>query len=131
MAAAALKVSPVSGDFLIQLAIAAVGLYAGYWLYTKARAGLASSFENIAAVPGELWSRVREVGAGAVEAVANTAAELAAPVVQSATAMRAAAPGATLPAGWFTVKTWQGNIVTQHPDAFKSLNRWDSVLVDP
>lgn len=131
MSAAALRVSPVSGDFLLQLAIAGAGLLAAWWLVNKASGAASSAFDSIKSLPGTLYDTVKEYGSAAADAVGDAAAELAAPVVNAAKSIAAASPGAGLPAGWYTVKTWQGPIVTQYPDRFKSLNRWDSVLVDP
>lgn len=131
MSAAAIRVAPVSADLLIKIGLAAAGLVAAWWLFSKAKAAIGETVSGLADLPGSLFDQVREYGAGIADDVASAVDTVTAPIVNTAANMAAAAPGAGLPAGWYTVKTWQGNIVTQYPDRYKSLNRWDSVLVDP
>lgn len=131
MTAAAIRVAPVSGDLLLELGIAAAGLFAAWYLFKTAKDTIGETVSGLADLPGTLYDKVREYGAGIADEVATAAGAVAAPIVASVENIAAAAPGAGLPAGWYTVKTWNGPIVTQYPDRYKSLNRWDSVLVDP
>lgn len=113
---------------LIKLAaLAAVGVVA-YVLIKKAAESAAASasdafdaFDKLLATPAKAW-----------EAVKESAAEAVAPFVETASAVRAAAPGAGLPTGWYTVKTRWGNVVTRYPDSFKTINPYDTLgLIDP
>jgi hypothetical protein len=131
MAAAGLNISGEAQAELVK--IAAFGLVAigALWWLNQVRLGAVSTvsdaIDEVLAMPGRIVTAAGEAvdaaGAAVQGAVLN--------VRQSVADSNPANPGYALPAGWYRVQTWQGEILTRYPDQYKSLNRWDSVLIDP
>lgn len=124
----------LSGEAQAELVkIAALGLVAFgalWWLNRQrlAAAGVVSdAVDAVLAIPGRVVTAAGEALDAAGAAVQGAVLDARQAVADSSPTN----PGYALPAGWYRVKTWQGEILTRYPDQYKSLNRWDSVLVDP
>lgn len=119
-----LKIAGEAQAELIKIgALALVVVGAVWWINGKRQAavnGFTDLIDDVLSAPGRLLdaagTAVKETVLDARQAVANSSPTN---------------PGYELPPGWYRVKTWQGEIITRYPDAYKSLSRWDAVLVDP
>lgn len=116
-----MKVAPVSGDLAVKLALG-IALGVLVWYGWRRAAGA------VAELPGQLWQSVTDAAADAADAVHAGILDTRQAIADS----NPANPGYNLPPGWYRVNTRWGEVVTQHPDSFKTINPFDTLgLIDP
>ena len=114
----------LSGDAWLTLAAGAVvGL-----LVVVAVRRLQGAAASLADLPGAAWGAVTGAAGAVADAVQGGILDARQAIADS----NPANPGAGLAPGWYRVQTRWGEVVTRHPDGFKTINPYDTLgLINP
>lgn len=75
-----MRVSSVSGDLLVKLAIGAGLAGLAWYAFSKGKAAISSAVDAVTSAPSAIYDAVKQAGAGAAEAVATVAPQIVAAV---------------------------------------------------